>query len=348
MGATSHVINAIQWAVANRVAYGINIINLSLGHPIFEPAATDPLVQAVEAAVRAGIVVVTSAGNMGTNPLTGQVGYAGISSPGNAPSAITVGAARTFDTTSRADDLVADYSSRGPTWYDGDAKPDVVAPGHRLVSATFTTQALYGAYPTLRRTIGGRRYLALSGTSMAAAVVSGSVALMLEQTRTRFGATPTPNAVKAMLQHSAFSMTDAGGADYDALTQGAGAVNPAGAIELARDIDPTTPVYGNWLVNGVTESTTIDGQHIVWGEHVVWGEHIVWGESIYSHRPAWAASVVWGDAAAWGQPFTDASVVWGGQVSWGSHIVWGEHVVWGEQIVWGDALVWRAIDQLQP
>ena len=133
VGMTSNVINAVQWAVANKAAYGIDVINLSLGHPIFEPAATDPLVQAVEAAVRAGIVVVTSAGNMGTNPVTGQVGYAGISSPGNAPSAITVGAVKTFDTTSRADDLVADYSSRGPTWFDGYAKPDVVAPGHRLV-----------------------------------------------------------------------------------------------------------------------------------------------------------------------------------------------------------------------
>ena len=150
VGATSHVINAIQWAVANKTAYGIDIINLSLGHPIFEPAATDPLVQAVEAAVRAGIVVVASAGNMGVNPLTGQVGYAGISSPGNAPSAITVGAAKTFDTTTRTDDLVADYSSRGPTWYDGYAKPDVVAPGHRLLGPAATTQTLY----TLLRAIG--------------------------------------------------------------------------------------------------------------------------------------------------------------------------------------------------
>ena len=79
--------------------------------------------------------------------MTGQVGYAGISSPGNAPSAITVGAVRTQDTTTRTDDLVADYSSRGPTWYDGFAKPDVVAPGHRLVAAAATTQTLYYALP---------------------------------------------------------------------------------------------------------------------------------------------------------------------------------------------------------
>ena len=60
--------------------------------------------QAVEAASRAGIVVVVSAGNYGTNPTTGLVGYAGITSPGNAPSAITVGAVSAQDTVARGDD----------------------------------------------------------------------------------------------------------------------------------------------------------------------------------------------------------------------------------------------------
>jgi serine protease AprX len=109
-GSTSHVISALEWAVTKKAVYDIDIINLSLGHPIYEPAATDPLEQAVEAAVRAGLVVVASAGNYGTNPLTGQVGYAGINSPGNAPSAITVGATRTYDTTTRTDDTSAGFT----------------------------------------------------------------------------------------------------------------------------------------------------------------------------------------------------------------------------------------------
>src|SRR5262249_38870273 len=150
------VINAIQWAVSKKTTYGIDVINLSLGHPIYEPAATDPLVQAVEAAVRAGIVVVVSAGNNGANPQTGTVGYGGINSPGNARSAITVGAVKTFDTTSRTDDVIADYSSRGPTWYDGFLKPDVVAPGHRLVAAAALGQTLYTLHPELRQIRGGR------------------------------------------------------------------------------------------------------------------------------------------------------------------------------------------------
>ena len=132
-GRTSDVIRALEYAISNRAALGIDIINLSLGHPIYEPAATDPLVEAVERAVAAGIVVVASAGNWGTNPDTGEVGYAGIVSPGNAPSAITVGATDTLGTDTRTDDRVASFSSRGPTWYDGYAKPDLVAPGRREV-----------------------------------------------------------------------------------------------------------------------------------------------------------------------------------------------------------------------
>jgi serine protease AprX len=131
-------------------------------------------VQAVEAAVRAGIVVVVSAGNVGVNPDTGLVGYGGITSPGNAPSAITVGAVRTQSTNSRLDDTVAEYSSRGPSWYDGYAKPDLVASGHKDTSASAPGTVLYNSYPQLLvlGTNGQYVYMTLSGTSMATGVVS--------------------------------------------------------------------------------------------------------------------------------------------------------------------------------
>ena len=86
-GRTSDVLSAIEYAVTNRDALGLRVLNLSLGHPIFEPADRDPLVQAVEAAVRSGLIVVVSAGNFGCLPQTTRCGYAGITSPGNAPSA---------------------------------------------------------------------------------------------------------------------------------------------------------------------------------------------------------------------------------------------------------------------
>ncbi len=156
-GRTSDVVAAIEYIVANQKWLHIDIINLSLGHPILEPAATDPLVQAIEAATRAGLVVVVAAGNCGINPATGEPGYAGITSPGNSPSAITVGALLTQGTPARSDDQVAPFSSRGPSWYDAFAKPDVVAPGDRLVSDGAVGSTLYTNYPTLQVTGFSRR-----------------------------------------------------------------------------------------------------------------------------------------------------------------------------------------------
>ncbi|HET7159292.1 MAG TPA: S8 family serine peptidase, partial [Burkholderiales bacterium] len=114
-GTTENVVRAIEFAIANRAQLGISVLNLSLGHPIFEPAATDPLVQAVEHASRMGLTVVVSVGNFGMNPKNGHSGYAGIASPANAPSALSVGATRTFNTVTRVDDRVAPYSSRSLT-----------------------------------------------------------------------------------------------------------------------------------------------------------------------------------------------------------------------------------------
>jgi serine protease AprX len=166
-GKTSSLIDSIEYVIANKDRLGIHVINLSLGHPIFESAATDPLVQAVERASRAGLIVVAAAGNVGKNPETGLPGYGGIASPGNAPSAITVGAANTLDTAARSDDRVAGYSSRGPSWYDGFAKPDVVAPGHLLVSDAPALSTLSTTYPSLVINESQRSYLKLSGTSMS-------------------------------------------------------------------------------------------------------------------------------------------------------------------------------------
>ncbi|HEY6213139.1 MAG TPA: S8 family serine peptidase, partial [Vicinamibacterales bacterium] len=190
VGQTSDVIAAIEYAIVNRVVLGIDVLNLSLGHPILEPAATDPLVRAVEAASRAGITVIAAAGNVGRNIYTGQPGYAGILSPANAPSAIAVGAVDTKNTVSRGDDAVASYSSRGPTMYDAAIKPDVVAPGHNLVSDAAPGGTLYGEHPDHQVTVKGAtaRYFRMSGTSMAAAVTTGVAALVIEAARTSRGA----------------------------------------------------------------------------------------------------------------------------------------------------------------
>ena len=146
----------------------------------------------------------------GLNQETGEVGYAGITSPGNAPSAITVGALDMHDTVDRGDDTVAPYSSRGPAWYSGVAKPDLVAPGHRLVAVGAYQRLALRAIRRAPRVGPAKqkkaRYLRLSGTSMAAAVTSGVVALMVEANREPTRSPLTPNAVKAILEYTALPL----------------------------------------------------------------------------------------------------------------------------------------------
>ena len=223
-GMTSDVIEAIDFAVDNRASLGIDIINLSLGHPILEPAAVDPLVQAVERAAREGIIVVAAAGNFGKHRETGLPGYAGIISPGNAPSAITVGAVESQATVKRSDDRIASYSSRGPTWFDAHLKPDVVAPGHGIVAAAARNSTLYQNYPQVRDA-SDADYMSLSGTSMATAVASGVIALMVEANRATGGpGAPdlTPNAVKAVLHYTATAVRDDLGVEYRSADAGRG------------------------------------------------------------------------------------------------------------------------------
>ena len=122
---------------------------MSLGHPVYEPASTDPLVQAADALVRRGIVVVASAGNLGIDAQDHEVAYGGVTSPANGPSILAVGAVDNEGTDARADDHVTDYSSRGPTRFDLLVKPDLVASGHRIVSLAAPGSFLFENYPAL-------------------------------------------------------------------------------------------------------------------------------------------------------------------------------------------------------
>jgi serine protease AprX len=327
-GYTSSVLRALEFAIENRDKLKIDVINLSLGHPIYESPDTDPLVRAVEDAVRAGIIVVTSAGNYGINQETGNVGYAGITSPGNAPSAVTVGATDTHDTVDHDDDTVAPYSSRGPAWYSGLAKPDIVAPGSRLVAVGAYAGALYRDHPERRVSANGLernpRYLRLSGTSMAAAVTSGVVALMVQANREMHDAPLTPNTVKAILEFTALPLTAA-----DPLSQGAGALNGDGAVRLAEQIDPGVPVGTWWLEGPVLPWTVLDGQSITWSQTLVWGNALVWGNTVYENRIMWGQTIVWGSTVVRG-----SALVWGN-----TDLVWDDLSVWSQCIVWGNSSV---------
>jgi serine protease AprX len=332
-GYTSDVIRAIDFAVANRSSLGVDIINLSLGHPIYEPAASDPLVQAVERASKAGVIVVAAAGNYGKNPATGLPGYAGITSPGNAPSAITAGAVNIQNTVTRGDDRIPDYSSAGPTWYDAFVKPDIVSPGHNIVAVAAKHGMLYQTYPQLKDA--NAAYMHLSGTSMASAVTTGSIALLLEANRAAnyYPAHPslTPNAVKAVLQYTSFGIQDDSGIEYDPLRKGAGSLNAKGAIALGRTIDTSTAPGKWWLTRTPYPWTTIGGETLEWNQGVVWGKAIIWGTTVNVNETAWGSAIIWG---------TDTS--WSSAIIWGTNLVWTDPHSWASAIIWGTDTIGQA------
>src|SRR6185369_7709478 len=177
-GTDSAVIAAIQRAIDLKSVYNIRVINLSLGRGVYESFVDDPLNQAVEKAWQAGIVVVVAAGNNGRDDSYGTNGYGTIGVPGNDPFVITVGAMDTRNTMSPADDKIATYSSKGPSLIDHVVKPDLVAPGDKVVSLRTVNSKLdledSAADVTCTGcTLSAAKYFKLSGTSMATPVVTG-------------------------------------------------------------------------------------------------------------------------------------------------------------------------------
>ena len=137
----SIVIAAIDEAIALKSKYNIRVLNLSLGRQVYESYTVDPLCQAVEAAWKAGIAVVVAAGNDGRISVDNNNGYGTINAQANDPYVITVGAMKTEDTYRRLDDLMASYSSKGPSLIDYVAKPDLVAAGNMVVSVMASSTA---------------------------------------------------------------------------------------------------------------------------------------------------------------------------------------------------------------
>jgi serine protease AprX len=177
-------IYGLQFVVDYKDAYNIRVVNLSLESSDAQSYKTDPLDAAAEAAWFNGIVVVAAAGNRGT--ADDAVDYA----PGNDPYVISVGGVDDQGTKNTLDDEIASWSSRGTT-QDGYAKPDVLAPGAHIVSNLAPKSAFASLCPSC---VVSGQYIRAGGTSMAAPMVSGAVADMLE-----LRPNVTPNQVKAAI-----------------------------------------------------------------------------------------------------------------------------------------------------
>jgi serine protease AprX len=299
IGTTSNTLNAINWAITNRDRFNIRIINMSLGGAIRESYKTDPLCQAVARAVNAGIVVVCSAGNYGhTTKVVGydnlgkpiyQLAYGTITSPANSPAVITVGATDSRGTVKRSDDMVADYSSKGPTQIDHHAKPDLVAPGTRIIAAMSQNQnpTFPGLAPqNIQQPTSGnalqKAYFKYSGTSFAAPVVAGTIALMLEVNKSL-----TPRLVKATLLRTAQSLPGVqyGNGAQSQVSQGAGQLNAAGAVEMALAIVPDADKLdaGDHILRfnlplNLLRSPRIGGETVAFNNAVAYSDGIYFGE----------------------------------------------------------------------
>ena len=371
-GSVDNVLAALEWVSKNYQTYNIKIVNLSIGAAVTESYNEDPLTIAAKKLVDLGITVVAAAGNHGSDQ--GRRVWGAISSPGNAPWVLTVGASSTQGTLTRKDDTMAGFSSRGPTLVDYAAKPDLLASGVGTVStisregSLAVTKSQYLQSGTAANVM---PYMSLSGTSMAAPVVSGTVALMLQANPTL-----TPNLIKAILQYTAEPYPG-----YDALEQGAGFLNALGAVRLAKfyaanpksgDLVPSEPIWSRQIIWGNQRLTNgvISPQANAWKLGVSWGavktlrdggDNIVWGNSCGGDC---GDNIVWGNVAGgdnivWGNATDGDNIVWGNSDD-GDNIVWG-NAGDGDNIVWGNAgnsdnLVWgtlrrsakRVVSRLNP
>ena len=341
-GTISNAIAALDWVLAHHQQYNVRVVNLSVGAAVRESYWTDPLTLAAKRVADAGVVVVTAAGNIGRNA-AGEALYGGVTAPGNAPWVLTVGASSTNGSLTRADDSIATFSSRGPTYLDWSAKPDLVASGVGTISLSTPNSTFYATKTQMLVDgfVGGsdRAYLTLSGTSMSAPVVAGTVALMLQANPSL-----TPNAVKAILQYTAQQR-----AGYNALTQGAGFLNAMGAVRLASFFALAQPGSPYPLQSA-------------WSKQIIWGSHRLSGGVLDPAANAFALGTTWGVAHAsdganiiWGTTCTDGcdNIIWGTSgsdgVIWGTdgddNIIWGteaegDNIIWGtevpdENIIWG-------------
>ncbi len=212
----SDLLRGLDWVYQHEKDQKIRVVNLSVGVGIPESYATSPIDAAVERLWHDGLVIVAAAGNMGT------AGDAVFYAPGNDPFVITVGCLDDNGTPAPGDDTLCSISSRGRT-EDGFAKPDVVAPGRKIVGALAAghekLQVALAQQYNDRVTPDGQ-HIRLSGTSMAAPVVSGTVALLLE----RFPSL-TPDQVKSVLTGSAHT--------YSGQRDNAGAIDALAALRAA-------------------------------------------------------------------------------------------------------------------
>ena len=321
-GYTSDILSSIDWAIRFRTAYNIRVLNLSLGHPVYESYRTDPMCLAVRKAYDSGILVVVASGNDGG---IGS-GFGTITSPGNEPTAVTVGAMDDAHSVTTSDDVLAWYSSRGPSLIDYVVKPDLVAPGTSIVSLRAAGSYLDTNYHSFTLKISDYKngtpiptrdgdYYVLSGTSMATPMVSAAAALLFQKDPSL-----NPATVKARLMKSADKddrlvfETGAGYLDVDAALQAKGYAKdaPSPLAMLASD--------GNVYFQ---DTSLIWGFDFTLGS--VWGGNGLKGKSVGVSLTSVPAEIIAAYGSVWGGNAGHKSILENNMIT-ASGLIWaGDH-----------------------
>ena len=318
-GRVSSVILGIQWALDHRLQYNIRVLNLSLGAPAPVDYRLDPLSSAVEIAWKRGMVVVVAAGNSGGAP----------DSPGADPYVITVGAEDDHGTASVGDDTVPWFSSYA-TPVGSTAKPDLVAPGRKIVSIRAPGSALDRALPdrVVKASNGTATYFRLSGTSMATAVVSGVAALVLEQSTNL-----SPDQVKGVLTGTARPFGQSSGVQINPAAVGAGLVD-AYVASLGNGFGPTNRHHRPADPTARSLYPALYGQPLTWinpllngiqWNNIAW-DNLAWDDTAWDNL-AWD-NLAW-DNLAWDNLAWD-NLAWDSN-KW-SNLAW-DNLAWDSQTI---------------
>lgn len=285
----SDLIDGLQWILSNKTTYNIRVVNISLNSTVAESYHTNPLNAAVEILWFNGVTVVVAAGNNGTgnNPVT-------LYPPANDPFVITVGATEDKGTTSLSDDKIANFSAFGTT-ENGFAKPDLVTSGRSLISLLSSTSATgYINHPVHRV---DNKYFRMTGTSMAAPVVSGAVALLLQDEPGL-----TPDQVKYRLKATA----NTAWGDYNSARAGAGALDIYAAINGTTTQSANTGqtvstllTTGSGAVNSTVNWNSVNWNSVNWNS-VNWN-------SVNWNSVNWNSS--YGNSSIWDDQVSGASVL---------------------------------------
>lgn len=312
-GSMSDVMAALDWLLTYGSHFDIRVVNLSLGKGISESNQTDPLVLAVEDLWDAGMVVVVAAGNEGLS------GSMTVTSPGNSRKVITVGSLTDNATgLDHSDDFVSSFSSQGPTIGDYVLKPDLLAPGNRVVGTAVKNSKLGEMLKSRLKQCKksgcdpDEIYLEMSGTSMATPIASATVALMLEKDPSL-----SPATVKARLMRSARKI------DADPTESGAGLLDADAALDDSGVIagEALSPLI---IFDEVSDTVLVEDTAVLWGDDL------------------WGAAYLFSDGLNWasGATFTDDSGVTANGYMWTGGKVSAKGYMWTEGGISAKGYMW--------